>query len=470
MSDSENWVPARLIPVRSSSGADEHESRGTSALLAVMKSVDEFGRALVSSWGAPSGTLETFTEVEFQLGKSKVRPDGLIRITRGKRVWIALVEVKTQRNKLDVAQINSYLDVARERGFDAVVTISNQIPIAHGAHPIQVDKRKLSKVGLFHTSWAKIRTEALIEQMNKSVKDPDQAWILSEFIRFVDWKGSGMLDFEGMGKSWVKVRENVSAQILRARDVEASDVAHHFDQLIEHIAMRLSQKTGVWAKQSLTRREAENPLARTALQAERLATSGDLVGRIIVPGAISEIEVLTDLRAGRVEASIEVPAPTDRSSKARVTWLTRQLREVPFDVLVRANLARSRQQGASKLLRELIVEPKLLLESNADDIRNFRISLGRKAGIKNGTGSGTFADSVGDAVCDFYENVVQNLSGWVPSAPQIKDSPGVVGNSGETPSSEEPFEATTTDNSISRVPASCEESTVDSEVPSGFPE
>lgn len=423
-SDSERWEPARLIPVRGISGANEQEGRGTSALLAVMKSVNEFGRSLISNWGAPAGTLDTFTEVEFELGRQKVRPDGLIRVTRGKRVWIALVEVKTQRNKLDASQIVNYLDVAREKGFDAVVTISNQIPIAPGAHPVSIDKRKLSKVGLFHISWAQIRTEALIEHMNKSVKDPDQAWILSEFIRFLDWPKSGMLDFEGMGTSWVRVREDVSTQTLRARDPAASDVAYHFDQLVEHVAMRLSQKTGVWAKQALTRRDAADPIARTSLQAERLAKSGDLLGRIAVPGAISDIEILADLRGGRVEASVDVPAPTDRSAKSRVLWLTRQLRDVPFDVFVRADLAWSRQLGVSKLLSDVLEDPKALLESNSDDIRSFRISLGRKAGTKNGTGLGTFADSVGGVVSDFYESVIQNLIHWVPPAPQVKVGSG----------------------------------------------
>ncbi|MCU1459745.1 MAG: hypothetical protein JWL73_3837, partial [Actinomycetia bacterium] len=65
-----------------------------------------------------------------------------------------------------------YLDVARAEGFDAVITISNEIATIPGVHPLAVDKRKLRKVGLYHLSWSEVHTEALIEQVNRLVSDP----------------------------------------------------------------------------------------------------------------------------------------------------------------------------------------------------------------------------------------------------------------------------------------------------------
>jgi hypothetical protein len=61
--------------------------------MAVIQSVREFGRELTSRCGAPAGTIETYIEVPFENGK--FRPDDLIRVTRGKTEWTALVEVKT---------------------------------------------------------------------------------------------------------------------------------------------------------------------------------------------------------------------------------------------------------------------------------------------------------------------------------------------------------------------------------------
>lgn len=137
----ESWHEARLIPTSGINGAEEQERRATSALLAVMVAVREFGRALTKPFGAPVGSLEAFIEVPFVLGERRLYPDGLLRVRRGQKSWTALIEVKTGRNELGSEQIENYLDIAREQGFDAVVTISNEIPPVVGQHPTKVDKR-----------------------------------------------------------------------------------------------------------------------------------------------------------------------------------------------------------------------------------------------------------------------------------------------------------------------------------------
>ena len=43
----ESWHEARLIPTSGTNGADEQERRATSALLAAMSAVHEYGRVLV---------------------------------------------------------------------------------------------------------------------------------------------------------------------------------------------------------------------------------------------------------------------------------------------------------------------------------------------------------------------------------------------------------------------------------------
>ena len=63
----ESWHAARLIPTSGINGAEEQERRATSALLAVMSAVREFGRALTQPLGAPAGSVQTFIEVPFKL-------------------------------------------------------------------------------------------------------------------------------------------------------------------------------------------------------------------------------------------------------------------------------------------------------------------------------------------------------------------------------------------------------------------
>ncbi len=163
----ETWHAARLIPTSGIRGAEEQERRATSALLAVMTSVREFGRAVLSPLGAPAGPIEAFIEVPFDVDGPRVYPDGLIRVTRGKKSWVALVEVKTADNQLQAAQLEDYLDVAKVESFDALLTISNELVAIPGTHPTAVDKRKLRKVALHHLSWTQVLTEAVCRRCSE---------------------------------------------------------------------------------------------------------------------------------------------------------------------------------------------------------------------------------------------------------------------------------------------------------------
>src|SRR5665647_3136958 len=133
-----------------------------------------------------------------------------------RRARTALVEVKTGENVLVAEQLENYLDIARDEGFDAVLTISNEIPPVAGQHPTPVDKRKLRKVALHHLSWTKILSEAVMQKEFRGVADPDQAWILGELIRYLEHPRSGAMEFSDMGESWVTTREAVRAGTLRA--------------------------------------------------------------------------------------------------------------------------------------------------------------------------------------------------------------------------------------------------------------
>ena len=177
MSEAE-WERARLFPVSGIGGADEQERRAASALLAVIQSVREFGRAITVPMGAPAGRLSTFIEVPFTDGDKHLRPDGLIQVAFGRRNWTALVEVKTGRHDLIPSQIEAYLDLVRKHKFDALLTISHQLAATPGVHPClaQLPKGRLAAARLHHLSWSQIRTQALLQHADKGINDPDQAW------------------------------------------------------------------------------------------------------------------------------------------------------------------------------------------------------------------------------------------------------------------------------------------------------
>jgi hypothetical protein len=419
--DEQSWGAARLIPTSGINGDEEQERRGTSALLAIMSSVKEFGRTLTAPLGAPAGRLDTYIEVPFLLGEQKFFPDGLIRVSRGSKTWTALVEVKTGSNALKTEQLENYLDIAREQGFDALITISNEIPPAIDVHPTMIDKRKLRKVALYHWSWSEVLTHAVMQKEFRGVADPDQAWILGELIRYLEHPRSGALNFDDMGSSWVTVRESVSAGTLRLNDKGAAEVAARFDALIRFACLRLGRQLGTEVTPVLTRHEQADPKLRTSTLVTSLVTSGVLRASIRIPNAVGPLQIEANLRSNRITCHFDIDAPNEGKPATRVNWALRQLREAPETIRVEAFAARSRE-GQAELLKVARENPAKLVADPTKDIKSFRIAQSHPLGAKRSAGRGSFIDSVLTAVDTTYADVGQRLKAWIPSAPRLRSS------------------------------------------------
>lgn len=429
----ENWHLARLIPISGINGAEEQERRATSALLAVMTSVREFGRSLTGRFGAPAGVVETYIEVPFQLGDHRHYPDGLIRVTRGAKVWTALVEVKTGPNQLAAPQLETYLDIAREQGFDAVLTVSNEIPAIAGTHPTPVDKRKVKRVALHHLSWTQVLTEAVVQKVHRGVADPDQAWILGELIRYLEHPKSGAMQFDDMGASWVNVREAISHGTLRASDKGVAEVASRWDQLIQYLSLRMGRQLGTEVEPALTRRELTEPAVRSQAVAAGLVARGTLEGGLRIPGAVGVVTIGADLKAGRITCSVDVEAPREGRQATRVNWLVRQIKAAPDTLRVDAFAQYARGASTSELLRDVRTNPALLVGDAKRDLRSFRLTLAAPMGSKRGQGRGSFVTSVTDLLDAFYESVVQNVRPWSP--PKLREQPVIPDRPDDVPPS-----------------------------------
>lgn len=425
MAEENPWNAARLIPTSGINGAEEQERRATSALLAVMSSVKEYGRVITGRMGAPAGAIETFIEVPFVLADRKVFPDGLIRVKRGSKVWTALVEVKTGNNELQREQLENYLDVAREHRFDALLTISNEIPPAAGAHPTVVDKRKSKYVPMHHLSWTEVLTAAVMQKEFRGVADPDQAWILGELIRYLEHPKSGAVEFTDMGPSWVPVRDAVSSGTLRKSDKDAAQVAGRFDALLRYGALKLGQRLGADVTQVLSKAEVANPALRVAAVADMLVSEGKMSGAIRIPNAVSPLNVTVDIRAAQITCSFSTGAPTEGRPTTRVNWLLRQLKDAPDTLRVEAFAARQRG-GTAELLGAARENPGVLIVDPSKEIKSFTVTyLGKMGGARLAGRSG-FIDSVMDAILTSYDVVGQRLKDWSAAPPRLRKPEEVV--------------------------------------------
>lgn len=422
----DGWHPARIIPTSGIGGEQEQERRATSALLAVMKAVPDFGPALAGKAGAPKGRLSTFIEVRFTGadGESLI-PDGAIVVEGRKGRWCCLVEVKTADNALQPQQVDSYLDIAKAQGFDAVLTISNQITRTPDESPVVLPAkgrgRQAARPPLFHLSWWHVLTQAIVFHQHHGIADPDQAWILGELIAYLDNERSGAGGFVDMGERWVKARDAARQRTLKATDPEATAVAERFEQFIEYLCLGLQQDLG--RQVSPVTKKGAAPAERIAAAAQVLADDGRLDATLRITDAVGPVGIDADLRGRMVTTTVEVDAPQEQGQRprTRIAWMLRQLSGAPEDLRIEVFFHNTRGQSASASLREAREDPeRLFLPGDSKRLpRMFRLALTKEMGAKRGKGPGSFIHDTKRQVVDFYRDAVQALVAWQPRAPRL---------------------------------------------------
>ncbi len=393
-------------------------------MLAVMHGVPEFGHELLKELGAPkSPVIETFAEVRFKDAEGKtVIPDGAIVCRRGSKVWTCLVEVKTGSARLQDEQVASYLEIARVNGFDGVLTISTQITATSAESPVSVDGRKLRSASLWHFSWWRILTEAVVQQRYHHISDSDQEWVLRELIHYLSSEASGAVGFEDMGENWVPVRKAAHEGTLRPGDAPAHDVAERWEQFVNYLALSFSQELGG----NITARRPRKQTAPARLDeiVKALASTGQMSATLDIPDAIGPLEIRTDLRSRQTVTSITIDAPREGGLKSRFSWLTRQLKDAPDELRIEAGFPNARVTTAASL-GEIRGDPSPLYYPSDPkrEPRTLIIARARPMGQKRGRAEGSFVRETSAQAVEFYRDLVQALKPWQPRPPQLHTEP-----------------------------------------------
>ncbi|MFJ7158259.1 TerD family protein [Streptomyces sp. NPDC101118] len=409
LAENESWRPARLFPLPHTKSDREREARATSVLLAVMAEVPEFGRRLTAGFGAPAGRMQTFTEVALPHGESPRRPDGVIRVERAGKLWTALVETKTNGNPLKDEQVQDYMDIAARRGYEAVITLSNDVALEGSPLvTVKLDGRRKHKVGLWHLSWAEVAQHAQLLIRHEGVGDAAHAWLLQELLHYLHHENSGCHGFQNMGPAWVPVRTGIETETLSAGDPRAAEVVESWERLVRQLCLRLGGELGQKALPVQRARRGGDPEARRAEAADTLCAEGRLSAEIRVDGSPGILGLTADLRTGKLRTSMDVPAPEGGYPLTAAKRLVRILAEAPADLhvetLVEAN------NGPRGTLERLRPEPGDLLPRDGAPITGFRLSLFKGMGGARGNTESGFIRSVGESVDRFYTTVVVHLA------------------------------------------------------------
>lgn len=408
LAENDSWTQARLFPVPSLKSDREREVRATSVLLSVMAQVPEFGRRLTAAFGAPAGRMQTFTEVSLPHGDAPRRPDGVIRVERAGKLWTALVETKTNGNPLKAQQIQEYMDIAARRGYEAVITLSNDVALeGRPMVDVKIDGRRKHKVSLWHLSWAEVAHQAQMLIRYEGVGNAAHAWLLQELLEYLQHDQSGCHGFQNMGAAWVPVRKGIEDETLSHGDVRAVEVVESWERLIRQVCLRLGGELGQKALPVQRARRGNDPQARRVAAAEALCAGGKLSAELRVDGTSSVIAVSADLRTSKVRTSVDVPAPEGAYPLAAAKRLLKLLAEAPADLHVESLVEAG--NGPRGTLERLRPEPGDLLPADGAAVVGYRLSLLKGMGSTRGNTESGFIRSVDEAVDRFYRGVVAHL-------------------------------------------------------------
>ncbi|MEU5810163.1 TerD family protein [Streptomyces sp. NPDC047718] len=411
LAENDSWRRARLFPSPTLKSDKEREVRATSVLLSVMAEVPEFGRRLTAGFGAPAGRMQTFTEVSLPHGDTPRRPDGVIRVERAGKLWTALLETKTNGNALKQEQVQEYVDIAARRGYEAVITLSNDVALEGAAVVnVKIDGRRKHKVSLWHLSWAEVAHQAQMLIHHEGVGNAAHAWLLQELLAYLRHDQSGCQGFQNMGPAWVPVRRGIEDETLGIGDERAVAVVESWERLIRQVCLRVGGELGQKALPVQRARRGSDPGARRAEAAEALCRDGRLCAEMRIDGTSSVIAVTADLRTGKIRTSAEVPAPEGSYPLSSAKRLVRMLAEAPADLHVETLVESG--HGPRGTLERLRPEPGDLLPGNGAQLTGFRLSLIKGMGSTRGNAESGFIRSVDDAVDRFYHGVLAHVGAF----------------------------------------------------------
>ncbi|MGV9242786.1 TerD family protein [Streptomyces sp. NPDC003710] len=411
LAENESWNAARLFPVSALKNDRDRETRATSVLLSVMAQVPEFGRRLTAAFGAPAGRMETFTEVALPHGETPRRPDGVIRVERAGKLWTALVETKTNGNSLKADQVQAYMDIAARRGYEAVITLSNDVALEGSPLvDVKIDGRRKHKVALRHLSWAEVAHQAQMLIRHEGVGNAAHAWLLQELLHYVQHENSGCHGFQNMGPAWVPVRNGIDDETLCRGDARALEVVESWERLIRQVCLGLGGELGQKVLPVQRAGRGTDPGRHRSRLADQLCLDGRLQAELRIEGTPGILAISADLRTGRLRTSIEIPAPEQGYPLSWAKRLIRRLTEAPADLHIET-LVEGETGGPRGTLERLRPEPAdMLPKDGGTRITGFRLSLLKGMGSSRGNAESGFIRSVDDAVHRFYTTVVVHLA------------------------------------------------------------
>lgn len=318
-------ISAQLIP-----SFKQTERKLLSIFMRVMDIVPEFRGHILESVGYKGGktsTYKSYMEPSFDLlNGPTVRPDGLITCKRGQKEWSALVEAKSEKNKIRPEQIENYTSLARLLSVDAVITVSNEFAASPGELPYTLQKTKRKSREVFHFSWSGIASEmTLFLERNNKLNDAEKI-ILSETIRFFSTKDSGVTTFDQMSPSWKDFVNSANTVIgFNSATQGVADIVRDWHQERRDLAIKLNELMGGGIAIKFPTKQRNDAVERRKATREQLTKDYKLTAQYTFGRTKDTLEVIADLRACSQTFVYCFDPPKGKKIRAISSWLGKKL-------------------------------------------------------------------------------------------------------------------------------------------------
>lgn len=412
--------PARLFPVLADTS---RENRMASIFLSLLPQIPPLAAAVLNTVGVRIGkrtSIEAYTEVVLkESSDTNDRPDGLLIVSTGKSTWSALIEAKIGKSKLGSDQVQRYVEMAKANGIDAVITISNEFVSRADHSPVSIPKTLLRKTGLYHWSWTWLATQCEILAVQNAIEDEEQTFLLKEVLRFLNHPGTGVERFSQMGSGWKDLVQAVTNNgTLKKTATEVEEGVGCWFQEERDLSLQLSRHVGQPVETIIERKLKDDPVSRLKAGISQLVDDQCLASTYRIPDSAADIEFIADLTRKTVSAGMKIKTPLDRkSTKARVNWLLRMLKEDDDRIIIRAHWP-GRAPATQEPLSVLRENPDALQTENKDAAPHaFEVLLVESLG-KRFAGRRTFIEDIERIVPDFYNLVGQHLRTWQAPPPR----------------------------------------------------
>jgi len=397
----------------------------TSIFLASLRLVKEFRTSIFSELKLPKGgKVHYYTEASFLDIDSKSRIDGFLIVVVGGVIKDAVFfEMKNKNNLLEDEQISRYIDLAKALKITKVVTVSNQFVSDSTQSPLKL--RVPKSISLSHLSWTYIKTigQLLLYKNEKNIEDVDQVEIMREVLSYLDSPVSGVTGFNQMKPGWSQIVEYVNSnhKILKSdSNLEEAIVSWHQEE--RDMSLILSKELGSLVKSTFGGKKLND---RVKNDITSFVKTKKLKSSLVVKRAVSNIDVVADFNTRTISMSVKLTPPLDKGTKAKVTWLNRQLdscrkkQEELFtqninNLWVEANIKYTqndyncRYTDLSDMYDEIVKK----------DIIDFKLTLIYDLG-KKFSANRKLVEILEKMLLDFYKCYVQNLKNWTRPVPKI---------------------------------------------------